>query len=109
MTSDAKTRSAQALGLCMKARKLISGFDAVIREASKGPKAVSGIVMASDISSKTEKEILFYSDKYGVPAIKIIATMDSIAIVLKKRIGVFAVTDNGLFQLLCTHKKTQED
>lgn len=102
-------RSAQALGLCVKAGKLITGFDAVMREAAKGQKAVSGIAMASDISKKTEKEVMFYAGKYAVPAMKIDATMEQILTVIKKRTGVFAVTDEGLYKMLTSYKPIEDN
>jgi len=88
--------SYQNLGLCRKAGRLVLGFDAVT-EAVKN-KTVAGVFYAGDVSPKTEKELLYYCGKYGVPIKKSEFTMDEAYSVLKKRAGVFA-TDESFYSM----------
>lgn len=88
------------LGLCKKCGKLITGFDAVVDEMGKEKSRISGVLVASDISEKTLKELKFQSAKlsFSRPVIKINATMDELERVLSKRTGIIAVLDEGFFR-----------
>ncbi|MDR0222122.1 MAG: 50S ribosomal protein L7 [Oscillospiraceae bacterium] len=81
------------LGLCKKAGKLIAGFDAVIAGIGKA----AGIIVASDLSEKSKKEVAFHCKKHGKPFCTIKETMDETEKILGKRTGIIAVTDDGLF------------
>jgi ribosomal protein L7Ae-like RNA K-turn-binding protein len=82
----------------MRAGKLVTGFDAVVREIAN--KKAAGIVLVSDVSAKTLKEIKFRAGKSGVSETQIPDTMDYAARVLKKHTGVMAVSDKGLYERL---------
>lgn len=69
------------------------GFDSS-KEAIQTKKA-SIVLLASDISAKTEKEIRFFSDKSGINVIKTDASIDEFEFGIGKRVGVIAVCDNG--------------
>jgi predicted RNA-binding protein YlxR (DUF448 family) len=84
------------LGLCKRAGKIITGFDAVIADIKKS----SGILIASDLSVKTKKEVAFHCDKHDKKLIEIDHTMDEIAGVLNKKTGVISIMDKGLFSSL---------
>jgi len=86
------------LGLCRRAGALITGFDAVVEAAKR--KKLSGIMLARDVSEKTQKEIKFHAGKYNIKVVALSASMDEIKAVTGKRTGVLAVTDDGLFTLL---------
>ena len=88
------------LGLCRKSGKLIHGFDPVCDEL-KNPKAkIAGVVIAKDVSEKTQKEMRFFCDKYETMLYVCENTMDEIKNVIGKRTGVLAVLDEGLYQSL---------
>ena len=87
----------QNLGLCRKAGKLEIGFDAVIEAMKKGKTA--GVLISTDLSAKTLKEIKFHADKYKTEVISVPADMDEIKEIIGKHAGVMAVTDEGLFSL----------
>lgn len=53
--------------------------------------------MASDVSPKTEKEILFHARESGIQVLKAVFDMDAAKHAIGKRAGVFFVADEGLF------------
>ena len=52
------------LGLCRKSGKLIHGFDPVCDELKNPRSKIAGVVIAKDVSEKTQKEMRFFCDKY---------------------------------------------
>lgn len=88
------------LGLCKKSGKLVTGFDAVVEEMANEKSKIAGVLVASDISEKTLKELRFQSQRlsFSRPVIKIDATMDELEKVLRKRTGILAVLDEGFFK-----------
>ena len=75
------------------------GFDAVVKEIAS-PKLSNnfrGVVLAADVSAKTEKEVRFHSEKHGREVVKADFTMDEANDALGKRVGVFLISDEGLF------------
>jgi len=87
----------QNLGLCRKAGALVMGFDAVV-EVVKKNKAV-GILVTSDISAKTLKEIKFHAEKNNTEIVHMSAEMEEVGAVLGKSVAVLAITDEGLFNI----------
>ena len=87
--------------LCRRAGKLVIGFDAVCGELVK--KGFCAVILAADVSAKTEKEICFSADKYGRKVIKADFTMDEALSALGKRAGVFLINDEGLFGAAIKH------
>ncbi len=79
------------LTICRRAGKLLLGFDAVKDAAARGQ--VMCILLAADISPKTEKEICFCCRE--VPIRKLDLTMDALAMYFRKRTAVFGVCDSG--------------
>lgn len=57
----------------------------------------AGIILASDISPKTEKEMRFAAEKYGRQLTKADFTMDEAEEAIGKRAGIFLILDEGLF------------
>lgn len=84
------------IGLCKKAGKITVGFDAVVKELPK----TAGVVTAADISPKTLKELKFQAEKHGCPVAVSNASMDDIAKILKKRVGIIGIMDEGLFNIV---------
>ena len=72
------------------------GFDMSKESAEKGKAEL--IVLASDISTKTKKEVRFFSDKYGVKTVKTNLTIDDFFHGIGKKVGVIAVCDKGFAQ-----------
>ncbi len=87
------------LGLCRRAGKLITGFDAVIDSVKNGK--VSAVIIAADLSPKTEKEIRFALNGKKIPLYKTNDTLDEINFALGRRTGVISVEDENLLKLAC--------
>ena len=85
------------IGLCIRAGKLVHGFDAVMAEIKDNAGKVSGVLTASDLSEKTKKEVAFHCEKAGVGVTEIPETLDELKQATGKRTGVFAVLDDGLY------------
>ncbi len=73
------------------------GFDAVVQELQSPKTKAAGIVLAADISQKTDKEIRFNAEKYGCEVVSAEFTMDEANEALGKRVGIFLVLDKGLY------------
>lgn len=87
--------------LCRRASKLTIGFDAVVDEL-RGPD-FGGVVLAADVSAKTEKEIRFFAEQNGKEVLKADFTMEDAHGAVGKRAGVFLVNDEGLFGSMKKH------
>lgn len=83
--------------LCRRAGKLVFGFDAVVQELASPKSKAAGIILASDLSQKSEKEIRFAAEKYGCEITAADFTMDEVSEALGKRTGIFLVLDKGLY------------
>lgn len=55
------------------------------------------MILARDVSAKTEKEIRFLCEKHKREVFKTDFTMDDAKNAVGKRAGVFFITDEGLF------------
>ncbi len=73
------------------------GFDAVVQELAAPKSKAAGIVLAADVSQKTEKEIRFAAEKYGCEVAAAPFTMDEAKDAVGKRVGVFLILDKGLY------------
>ncbi|MCL1831417.1 MAG: 50S ribosomal protein L7 [Oscillospiraceae bacterium] len=82
------------LGLCKKAGKLVTGFDAVVADIRNA----AGVLVTSDLSEKTRKEITFHCDKHNRKLVELDCTMTDIQNVLNKKTGIIAVLDKGFFE-----------
>lgn len=87
--------------LCRRADKLIIGFDAVV--AGIGSPGFGGVVLAADVSAKTEKEVRFHAEKHGKEILNASFTMDEAKDAIGKRAAVFLITDEGLFGSVKKH------
>ena len=81
------------LTICRKAGQLELGFDPM-KEALSAGKA-HAIITAADISPKTEKEVRFFAEKKGVPAVRSEITLDDAYMRLGKKAGIFTVCGEG--------------
>ncbi len=79
------------------------GFDAVVEEIASPKSKAAGIILAEDISPKTEKEIRFEAEKHGVEPVKAPFTMDEVKAALGKRVGILLILDEGLYISIKKH------
>lgn len=81
------------LTMCRRSGRMEMGFDPV-KDSIEKNKAVL-IILASDISAKTEKEIRFFADKKNIRVIRSDIAIAEYESSLGKKIGVIAVCDEG--------------
>lgn len=79
------------------------GFDAIVQELQSPKTKAAGIILAADISPKTDKEIRFNAEKYGCEVVSAQFTMDEARDALGKRVGLFLVLDKGLYGSIKTN------
>ena len=87
------------MGFASKAGKLSYGFDAsVISAKSKKAKL---IVVSEEISSKSSKEIQFYSQKYNIDFI-LLEGMDiqTVSEAVGRKCGIVSVNDKGFAEAI---------
>lgn len=98
------------LGLCKKCGKLVTGFDAVIDEIKNPKSKIAGVLIAADISAKTEKELRFSIENTGkkLNIVKIAADMASLQKVLGKKTGIIAVLDYGFFKSMTANSSDSQ-
>lgn len=81
------------LSMCRRSGRMALGFDMSKEAAEKGRAEL--ILLASDISPKTEKEVRFFSEKYSVRTVKTTFTIDDFFHGIGKKVGIVAVCDKG--------------
>lgn len=81
------------LGFSRKAGKLIAGT-AKVQDSIKGGKAKL-VLICSDISAKTEKELRFFSEKKNIPVIRMIFGSEEVSHAAAINAGVLSVIDEG--------------
>ena len=81
------------LTICRKAGKLVMGFDPMKDALAEGK--ACAVIIASDISPKTEKEVRFFSGKKDIPVVKSDLTLDGIYHSLGKKAGILTICDKG--------------
>ena len=82
------------LGFAAKSGNLSYGFEATITSLKRGKSQL--IVVASDISPKSIKEIAFFAEKFGVKHI-ILESIDIKAVsdAVGRKCGIISVNDKG--------------
>lgn len=58
------------------------------------------MILAADVSAKTEKEVRFHADAGGKEIVKAEFVMDEVLDAVGKRAAVLLVTDEGLYGLI---------
>ncbi len=86
------------LGLARRAGKLEAGFDAAAA-AARGKQARL-LAAAADVSEKTFKNLCYEAQRAGIPAVRLMATMDAAGRACGIKAGVLAVTDQGFAKAL---------
>ncbi len=79
------------------------GFDAAVEELASPKSKAAGVILASDVSAKTEKEVRFAAEKYGSEVTKAEFSMDDAKSAVGKRVGVFVILDGGLYGSIKKH------
>lgn len=88
-------RVAGLLGMARRAGKLTTGFDAVAARIREGMAAA--VLIAADLSEKTEKELRFAARNRPVPFLRLPLSKEEVgaALGLKKPVGVLSLEDTG--------------
>ncbi len=83
------------IGICRRSGHLAAGFDAVAGWIKAGK--ARAVLLAADLSARTEKEIRFAAQQHPVPLLRTALTKEEIAQALggAKPVGVLATDDRG--------------
>lgn len=81
------------LGFCRKAGKLITGTEKVTFLIKEGKKCL--VMVAEDISEKTEKELRFFSQKGKAVVIRVPFDTFTVSQAIGTKAGVVATCDDG--------------
>lgn len=82
--------------MCRRAGKLQMGMDMMKDSCVNG--IAKGVLVATDISQKSLKEVKFVCKKYNLPIYSLGITMDEVGIRLGKKIGICSVCDKGFMK-----------
>ena len=95
------------LTICRKAGRLVMGFDPMKDALTEGK--ACAVIVASDISPKTEKEVRFFSGKKEIPVEKTSLTLNDIYFALGKKAGIITICDKGFAEkalAVCENENT---
>ena len=81
------------LGFCKKAGKLVAGTEKVTELVKKGGNCL--VMLSSDISAKTEKELKYHASGGGAVFIRLDFDRETVAHATKTTAGVLATADEG--------------
>lgn len=88
----------QSLGLAMRAGKLVSGEELVVREIRSGKAKL--VVIANDAAKNTEKKVLDKCHSYQIPVIRFGTRNDLGRAIGKMERVVLAITDPGFAKMI---------
>lgn len=99
------------VGLCARARKLITGTPMVCEAMRGGKGAVQAVLEASDTSKNTHDKVVSKCAYYRIPLYRLTATTEQLAHAIGKTGAVAAVgiTDENLFKALARYLPERED
>lgn len=92
--------------MCKRASLLIMGFDVVKKSMQDGSAEL--IIVASDLSPKTLKEVIYLSSQFEIEVLTIKQTLDELWYILGKRAGVLSITDYKLSKKILAEAKIQQ-
>lgn len=102
--SAANDKIINLLTICRKSGRMTMGFDSAKESVMTGKAFL--VILASDISAKSEKEIRFFSDKNNVKVIKTEILMGEIEQAIRKKAAIIAINDEGfaksMTKLICS-------
>lgn len=96
----------QTLSMCKRAGKLQLGFDVAKKAMQDGSAEL--IVVSSDLSPKTLKEVVYLTGQFELPMVTINQTLDELWYIIGKRAGVIAVTDYSLAKKIIANSQTTQ-
>ncbi|MBE6837589.1 MAG: 50S ribosomal protein L7 [Ruminococcus sp.] len=82
--------------MCRRAGKLQMGMDMTKDACANG--VAKGVLVATDISEKSLKEVKFVCKKYNTPIYSLGISMEEVGFKLGKKIGIAAVCDKGFMK-----------
>ncbi len=86
-----------SLGLARRANKIFYGFDSVCENANK----INLVILASDISTRTAKNIYNLTDIKKIETIEVKHQKDTLGYAIgAKPVGIIGITDNGFAKIL---------
>lgn len=85
-----------ALGICRRAKKLTIGHDEVKSSVKNGSAQI--VILTNDASQRLENEMSNLTE--NIQVLRIDASMDDMQLRIGKHSAVYAVTDNGLKDLV---------
>ena len=89
------------LGFAAKARKLSYGMNATVFSVKQ--KKARTVLVASDISDKSKKEVNFYCEKFGVNFIALDNyNIESISRAVGKKCGIVSINDESFKESIST-------
>lgn len=88
------------LSIARKAGKLVFGYDMTVSLIKGNNNAEILVVLASDTSEKTKKNIIFECDKYGRKYIEYGEKLVYGKILNKKEVGILTITDKNIISYL---------
>lgn len=88
---EGKQAFIQSITWCKRIAKLVFGFDLVKNAMQMGTAHL--ILLASDLSQKTEKEVRYLAEQMDYQPLGTPVTMDEYWYLIGKRVGVIAVLD----------------
>jgi ribosomal protein L30E len=92
--------------MARRAGKLTLGFDAAKDTITN--KTATLILLATDVSEKTAKEIRYFAEKGNVKVEKIDITTEDTAHLFSKNYGVMSLTDSGFAKAICRLEFSEE-
>ena len=95
------------LSLCMRARRLVYGFETVKAAVLEGRVAL--LLTAADLSPKTRKEVGYLGAQHCIPHLCLTAAIDGMAHIIGRKTGVIGITDKGFAdRLMLTYNETED-
>ncbi len=86
------------LGICRKAGKMSIGYKNTAERVKEN--RVSLILIASDLSEKTEKELCFITKGRDIEVLRTIYSMETLSAAIGIKTGVIAIEDEGFSKAL---------
>lgn len=93
MNSEMKQKTINLLTICIKAGKIVKGFDCVCNEIKKNN--VYCVLCAQDASAKTIKEAVFICGKNNVKLVKTEISKEEFGRITGKQSAVIGICDKG--------------
>lgn len=94
-----------ALSLCRRARQLVMGFEATVESVYNGAFLV---LLAQDVSEGTAKRVRRACEDL-VPCLQMPLCQSDLVPITRKKVGVYAVTDENLAKLCAQYLEQQKE